>query len=79
MLEERRRELVRDRNAKIRDPRAKNLTSTMCSTGKTSDLDIEEEIGFALIRLKSETLDRINAASDPFPLRHEYSHAIRVP
>lgn len=63
MLEERRLELVRDVHAKIRDARAKNTHEhNVLDEGETSDIDIQEEIGFALIQLKSETLDRINTA-----------------
>ena len=63
MLEERRLELVREVHAKIRDARAENTHEhNVLDEGETSDADIQEEIGFALIQLKSETLDRINTA-----------------
>jgi DnaK suppressor protein len=63
MLEERRLELVRELHAKIRDVRAENTHEhNVLDEGETSDTDIQEEIGFALIQMKSETLDRINTA-----------------
>ncbi|HEY7443218.1 MAG TPA: hypothetical protein VH701_12415, partial [Vicinamibacterales bacterium] len=63
MLEERRLELVRELHAKIRDVRAENTHEhNVLDEGEISDADIQEEIGFALIQMKSETLDRINTA-----------------
>jgi DnaK suppressor protein len=63
MLEERRLELVREVHAKIRDARAENTHEhNVLDEGETSDTDIQEEIGFALLQMKSETLDRINTA-----------------
>jgi DnaK suppressor protein len=63
MLEERRLELVRELHAKIRDVRAENTHEhNVLDEGETSDTDIQEEIGFALIQMKSETLDRIDTA-----------------
>lgn len=63
MLEERRLELLREVHAKIRDARAENTHDhNVLDEGETSDTGIQEEIGFALIQMKSETLDRINTA-----------------
>jgi DnaK suppressor protein len=63
MLEERRLELVRELHAKIRDVRAENTHEhNVLDEGEISDADIQGEIGFALIQMKSETLDRINTA-----------------
>lgn len=63
MLEERRRELALEVHAKIRDARAENTHEhNVFDEGEASDMDIQEEIGFALIQMKSETLDRINTA-----------------
>ncbi|HEY7442550.1 MAG TPA: TraR/DksA family transcriptional regulator [Vicinamibacterales bacterium] len=63
MLEERRRELELAVHAKIRDARAENTNGhNVLDEGETSDIDIQGEIGFALIQMKSETLDRINTA-----------------
>ena len=63
LLEERRLELVRELHAKIRDVRAENTHEhNVLDEGEISDADIQEEIGFALIQMKSETLDRINTA-----------------
>ena len=63
MLEERRRELVLEVHAKIRDARAENTHEhNVLDEGETSDIDIQEEIGFALIQMKAEKLDKINTA-----------------
>ena len=63
ILEERRRALVLELHAKIRDARAENsYEHEVLDEAESSDLDIQEEIGFALIQMKSETLDRINTA-----------------
>jgi DnaK suppressor protein len=63
ILEERRRALVLELHAKIRDARAENsYEHEVLDEAESSDLDIQEEIGFALIQMKSETLHRINTA-----------------
>lgn len=54
---------MRELHAKIRDVRAENTHEhNVLDEGEISDADIQEEIGFALIQMKSETLDRINTA-----------------
>jgi DnaK suppressor protein len=63
MLEERRRELVREVHFRIRDARAENVHEHgVLDEGETSDIDIQEEIGFTLIEMKTETLEKIKAA-----------------
>jgi DnaK suppressor protein len=63
LLEERRFELVREVHTRIRDARAENTHElNVLDEGELSEADIQEEIGFALIQMKSETLDRINTA-----------------
>jgi DnaK suppressor protein len=63
MLEERRLELVHELHAKIRDVRVENTHEhNVLDEGEISDADVQEEIGFTLIQMKSETLDRINTA-----------------
>ena len=63
MLEECRLDLVRELHAKIRDVRAENTHEhNVLDEGETSDTDIQEEIGFALIQMKVETLNQIDVA-----------------
>ncbi len=62
MLEERRRELVSEVHGKIRDVRAENKMSDVLDAGETSEADIQEDIEFALIQMKAETLNKINEA-----------------
>lgn len=63
MLEELRRELVLEVHAKIRDARTDSgHASNVCDEGEASDVDIQDEIGFTLIQMKTETLDKINTA-----------------
>ena len=63
MLEERRRELELEVHAKIRDARAESTHGhNVLDEGETSDIDIQGEIEFALLQMKSETLDSINTA-----------------
>lgn len=59
ILEERRLDLAREVHAKIRDARSENTNEhNVLDEGETSDA----EIGFALIQMKSETLDGVNTA-----------------
>ncbi len=63
MLEERRRELVHEVHARIREARADhNHEHDVLDEAETSDIDIQEESGFAVIQMKSETLNRIDTA-----------------
>ena len=63
MLEERRRELMHAVQGKIRDARADgNKERDVYDEGETSEVDIQEDIEFALIQMKTETLQRINEA-----------------
>jgi DnaK suppressor protein len=62
MLEERRRELVSEVHGKIRDVRADNKSSDVLDAGETSEADIQEDIEFALIQMKAETLNKVNEA-----------------
>ena len=63
MLEARRRELVFEVQDKIRDGR-RDFTNErdVLDEGDSSAVDIQEELGFALIQMKAETLDKIDAA-----------------
>ena len=63
MLEERRRELLSEVQGKIRDVRADgNKEREVLDQGESSEVDIQEDIEFALIQMKSETLNKINDA-----------------
>jgi DnaK suppressor protein len=63
MLDTRRRELVREVQVKIRDARTDSvLERDVLDEGESSEIDIQDAIGFALIQMKTETLDKIDAA-----------------
>ena len=63
MLEDRRRELMNDVQGKMRDVRTEGLKDReVLDQGESSEVDIQEDIEFALIQMKSETLNKINEA-----------------
>ena len=63
MLEDRRRELMKDVQGRIRDVRADGSKDReVLDQGESSEVDIQEDIEFALIQMKSETLNKIDAA-----------------
>ena len=65
MLEDRKREIVSQLHDKIRDVRTENETGKMSNVldqGESSEAGIQEDIEFALIQMKSETLNKINEA-----------------
>src|SRR5688572_13446499 len=63
MLEGRRRELAEDVHGRIRDARAEDATQRQSiDQGEVSDLDTQDEIEFALLQMKAETLNRIDTA-----------------
>src|SRR5688572_4085175 len=63
MLEDRRRELMNAVQGKIRDVRADGSKDReVFDQGESSEVDIQEDIEFALIQMKSETLNKINEA-----------------
>jgi DnaK suppressor protein len=62
MLEDRRRELLNEVQGKIRDVRAEGGEREVLDQGESSEVDIQEDIEFALIQMKSETLNKINEA-----------------
>ena len=65
MLEERRREILSQVQEKIRDVRSESSTGKMSEvldSGESSEADIQEDIEFALIQMKAETLSKINEA-----------------
>lgn len=60
MLEERRREILSEVQEKMRGQREE--AHEVLDTGESSEADIQEEIEFALIQMKAETLTKINEA-----------------
>ena len=63
MLEDRGRELVHEVQGKIRD--ARNGNAKECEVldgGESCEIDFQAEIGFALLQIKVETLNAIDAA-----------------
>src|SRR5688572_27974408 len=63
MLEDRRRELMNAVQGKIRDARADGSKDReVLDQGESSEVDIQDDIEFALIQMKSETLNKIDAA-----------------
>ena len=63
MLEDRRRELLSAVQGKMRDVRAEGSKDRdVLDQGESSEVDIQEDIEFALIQMKSETLNKIDAA-----------------
>ena len=66
MLEERRREIQTEVQGKIRDVRAEGTwggkQNEVLDAVESSEADIQEDIEFALIQMKSETLNKINDA-----------------
>ncbi|HVG70565.1 MAG TPA: TraR/DksA family transcriptional regulator [Vicinamibacterales bacterium] len=63
MLEERRRELLSEVQGRMRDVRSEgNKDREVLDQGESSEVDIQEDIEFALIQMKSETLTKIDAA-----------------
>jgi len=63
ILERRRSELMHDVRHKIRDVRSDGITDRdVLDTAESSEVDTQDDIEFALIQLKAETLNRIAAA-----------------
>ena len=61
ILEDRRREIQSEVQTRMKDVRADGLTGVVDDV-ETSESDIQDEIEFALIQMKAETLHRINEA-----------------
>jgi DnaK suppressor protein len=63
MLEDRRRELQHSVQGKMRDVRAEGgKDRDVLDQGEGAEVDIQEDIEFALIQMKSETLNKVDAA-----------------
>ena len=63
MLEDRRRELMSEVQGRIRDVRTEGgKDRDVLDQGESSEVDIQEDIEFALIQMKGETLNKVNEA-----------------
>ena len=65
MLEDRKKDILVQLKDKIRDVRAENVSgkvNTVLDPGESSEAGIQEDIEFALIQMKAETLNKINEA-----------------
>lgn len=65
ILEDRRREILSEVQHKIKDVRAEGASGMMHSVaeaGETATADIQDDIEFALIQMKAETLQKITEA-----------------
>lgn len=65
MLEERRREILGEVQGRMRDVRAEGAAAPergVVDAAETSESDIQDDIEFALIQMKSETLHKIEEA-----------------
>ena len=63
MLEDRRRELMNEVQGRMRDVRADGSKDReVLDQGESSEVDIQDDIEFALIQMKSETLNKIDDA-----------------
>ena len=73
ILEERRREILSAVHGKIRDVRAEganNPTTGVLDAAETSEADIQDDIEFALIQMKAETLNEDRRGAAPAGGRH---------
>jgi DnaK suppressor protein len=61
ILEERRHKLIREVHERIREART-DITKDRQALDESSEVDIQEDIEFALIQMKAETLNKIDAA-----------------
>jgi len=65
ILEERRREILSEVHEKMRDVRAEGASGEgqgVLDAAETSEADIQDDIEFALLQMKAETLQRIDEA-----------------
>src|SRR5687767_15276246 len=86
MLVNRRRELMAEVQGRMRDVRADGSKERdVLDQGESSEVDIQEDIELALIQMKSETLNKIDAAlrrlndgsyGDCFECGDEISYAV---
>ena len=79
MLDERRRVILQEVQGRIRGVRAEGADKPHESPdpGETAEVDIQEDIEFALIQMKAETLNKINEALARLD-EGRYGHVLRV-
>ena len=71
MLEDRRRELMHEVQGRIRDARTDSTKEReVLDQGESSEVDIQDEIEFALIQMKAETLNKIDVGTATARRRH---------
>jgi DnaK suppressor protein len=76
MLEDRRKEMFSEVQERIRDQRedtAWGKATEVLDSGESSEADIQDDIEFALIQMKTETLSKINEALSRLE-QGEYGH-----
>ena len=68
MLVERRRELLLEIQSRIRDVREEGISTDhhTAHLGEPLDIEVEEDLAFALIQMKAELLERVNEAVRTF-------------
>jgi DnaK suppressor protein len=63
MLEGRRRELIQDLHGRMRGARADSANDRDAfDQGEISEIDVQDELQFALIQMKADTLNMVDAA-----------------
>ena len=62
LLETRRRKLGSDVQSKIRNGRDHTNEREVLDEGESSEVDVQDEIGFALVQMKAETLKKVDAS-----------------
>ena len=65
MLEDRQKEILSEVQGRIRDHRSESVSGKLnevFDAGESSEADIQEDIEFALIQMKAETLNKITEA-----------------
>ena len=62
MLDDRQRELQAEVQGKMRDVRADDKMTEVLDAVESAEADIQEDIEFALVQMKSETLNKVNDA-----------------
>ena len=63
LLQERRRELVQEVHGKIRDARHDGVRQRgVLDEGEACEVDVQAEIGFALLQITAETLSAVDSA-----------------
>ncbi|MBX4190328.1 TraR/DksA family transcriptional regulator [Candidatus Parcubacteria bacterium] len=64
MLQDRRREILADVQGKMRDARGAGKTPEVLDAIESTEANIQDDIEFALIQMKADTLSKIDEALD---------------